>query len=68
MILNMSQAYNDDQHSIKVAITVYCRSCRFQGKGTHPFKVYVVPTEEDNTKSISSMGLTYHLKTKKNVQ
>ena len=61
----MSQAYTDAHHSIKAAITVYCRGCRFQGKGTHPFKSYAVPTKEDNTKLISSMGLIYHLKTNK---
>ena len=64
----MSQAYTYDHQSIKVAVTVYCRGCQFQGKGTHAFKGFVVTTKGNNTKSISSMGLTYHLKTKKNGQ
>ena len=64
----MSQANTNTELSVKVSITVFCRGCRILGNGTRPFKGYATPVKERNTKSISSMGLTYHLRTKKNEQ
>ena len=58
----------DAPNSTRIVINVYCCGCRMHGEGNHPFKGFVVTARGTITKSLSSRGLTYHLKMKKNWQ